>query len=225
MSDDDDKKFDLTKDPAFQEVQRQLKGLGMIVTQQSQSSKKLTESVSALVGKLDGITTTRKDDDEDEDEDALNDLDNKQLVKLVLGEVGKVLDKKLEGVGTKIDATANRLDEAEVKRQVVELGAKDFFEWGDEISSLAKDNPGLNVKQLYRLARDEDPEKATKLDEKYLGDDKGGKGDGKDFLSLMPTSGATFDDETEKLTTEEAKEKAWQETIDEFPGLANLGEG
>lgn len=224
MSGEEDKKVDLklSEDPSFQELQKTVKGLGMIVTQQQQQGVKLQESISSLVGKLDGLVDNPRGNDlDDDDEDAINDLDNKKLVKLVLSEVGKVIDEKIGAVGKRIDSTASKMSEAEVKRQIVDLGAKDFFDWSDEIGNLAKANPNLSVKQLYKLARDENPEKATQLDEKYKdkSEDKG-----KQYLSLMPTSGATAESD-EKLTSEQALEKAWEETIEEFPGLANLGEG
>jgi hypothetical protein len=230
MSDDDGKKGDekkLSDDPEFQELQKAIKGLGTLVSQQTQQNAKLQGNFSSLMEKLDSAIEPGKgkgDDylNDDDGEEAINDLDNNQLVKLVLGEVGKVIEEKVSGVVKKVDDTNQRFSDSEIKKQIVELGKKDFFDWRDEMADIVKRNPGLQVSELYTLAREKNPEKAAELDTKYQEkkDDEDGS-----FLSLMPTSGATPGDNDEKLTKEEASERAWQETIEEFPGLANMGEG
>lgn len=218
--------YKLTEDPAFQELQKAMKGLGIMVTQQQQASTKTQESLNALMGKLDKVIDGDHEGSRhisrEEEEEALNDLDNNQLVKLILGEVGKVLDEKVGKIGEKVDQTNSRLSTAEIKQQIIDLNAKDFFDWKDEMSALAKENPSLTPKQLYSLVRTDNPDKAAELDEKYR--DKSDDDKGKKFLGLMPTSGATMDADDEKLTAKEAGERAWEDIVDEFPELA-AGDG
>ena len=113
---------------------------------------------------------------------------------------------------------------ADVKEHMVDH--PDLLDWKNEMSALAKDNPNLTISRLHSLARLESPEKAEELDTKYKDDSDGDKEDA-GYLSLMPTGGGLNDDDSgeKPKTKEEALDKAWEETLEDFPALASLGDG
>ena len=219
--------LDLSKNPAIIEMGKTIKGLGILLTQQGAAQAKQTESLSELVetikaGKLSG---TPEPDPKNVDPDAINELDNSQLVPLVLSEVGKLLDDKLGGINKKVDATDQSILDKDLKSQFTDIlkSNPDFLEWSGEIKDLNTKSPGLTMKQVYTLARTENPTKSAEMDEKYKSDeDKSEKKPG--LIGLMPTSGVMVEGD-EKLTTKEAGEQAWEDTLESFPELAQLGEG
>ncbi len=225
--DKDDDKLDLSKNPVIIEMGKTLKGLGILLTQQGAAQAKQAEGLDSLVksikeGKLGG-PPPKKDD---VDPDAINELENSQLVPLVLAEVGKLLDTKLGDMGKRIDGTDQRFVNKELEGQVkaILIEHKDFLEWSGEIKDLNEKSPGLTMKQLYMLAREANPTKSAEMDEKFK-DEGDGKGEEKPgLIGLMPTSGVTVEGD-EKLTTKEASEQAWEDTLENFPEMAQLGEG
>ena len=220
--------LDLSKNPVIIEMGKTIKGLGILLTQQQAATAKTNESLNSLVevikeGKLSG---SPKPDDKKIDPDAINDLDNSQLVPLVLSEVGKLLDSKIGKIGERIDKTDQDIVNSDVKKQVEALirTSPDFFEWSSEIKELAAKNSGLNVKQLYTLARSESQSKAEEMDEKYKKEGEKGDEEKPGLIGLMPTSGVTAEGD-EKLTKGEAAAQAWEDTLENFPEIAQLGEG
>jgi len=222
--------LDLSKNPVIIELGKAIKGLGALVTQQGAASVKTNENLTTLIGeiKAGNLGGGKKDGEGDPDPDAINDLDNSQLVPLVLSEVGKLLDSKLKTLDTKIGATDQGIadDKIEKEFKALVLTNPDLFEWSGEIAELNKGTPGLSIKQLYTLARDGNPDKVAEMDEKFKKEGEEGDKDKDEpgLLGFMPTSGVTTE-EDEKLTKEEAADKAWDDTLEEFPALAQLGEG
>ena len=214
-----DEKFEDSE--AFKKLNKTVQGLAILVQQGQVAATKSQGNFDTLIAKMDKMSVV-KPIKKDVDPEAINDLENDEFLKIVLKEMGKLVDDKVGKVSDRIDVTDGRVSQTEVKKQIIDLNKSDFFDWTDEIKNLSKNNPALNVKQLYNLARDGNESKAAELDEKYAEkkDDKDKPG----FLGLMPTSGVTAEGD-EKLTNEEAMDKAWDETMDQFPGLATLGEG
>ena len=225
--------LDLSKNPVIIELGKAIKGLGALVTQQSAASVKTNENLTALVesiksGDLGG--GKKKEPDGEPDPDALDDLTNSQIIPLVLGEVGKLLDEKLKTLDTKIGQTDQGIadDKIEKEFKALVLTNPDLFEWSGEIAELNKTTPGLSIKQLYTLARDSNPDKVAEMTEKFKKEKEGKDGEDDEgdpgLIGFMPTSGVTAEGD-EKLTKEEAANKAWEDTLEEFPALAQLGEG
>lgn len=222
MADDDKPKTGdelLAASEAFKKLSKTVEGLAILVQQGQATHTKTQGNFDALIKKLDGMSAKPKE--KDPDPEAINDLDNKDFLKIVLNEMGKLVDKKVGVVSEQIEITQGNLSRSEIKKQIIDLGRPDFFEWTDEMRKIAEHSPNLSVKQLYSLAREENETKATEMDEKYVKkDDKPDVG----LLSLMPTSGMTAEGD-EKLTKEQAMDKAWDDTLENFPGLAHLGDG
>lgn len=220
--------LDLSKNPVIIELGKAIKGLGALVTQQSAASVKTNENLNALVESIKaGDLGGKKPKDNEPDPDAMDDLTNSQLIPLVLSEVGKLLDEKLKVIDTKITTTDQGIvdDKVEKEFKALVVTNPDLFEWSGEITELNKKTPGLSIKQLYNLAKSENPDKTAEMDEKFKKDEEGDKGKDKSgLIGFMPTSGVTVEG-NEKLTKEEAADKAWDDTLEEFPALAQLGEG
>jgi len=230
---DKDKKgnedLDLSKNPTIVAMEKTLAGLASLITQQGQSQAKTNKSLDSLVtsireGKLGGPS---KKKEEDIDPDAINDLENSQLVPLIMDEIGKLIDGKLGDVGKRIDNTDKDIADGKVAAQVKALVGTnpDLFEWSDEIKEMATKNPNLTIKQAYNLAQEENPTKVAEMAEKYKDKDGEKEKDKPGLIGLMPTSGAMAAEDDEKLTKDEAAEAAWEDTLENFPAIAQLGEG
>lgn len=219
--------LDLSKNPVIVELGKAIKGLGALVTQQSAASVKTNENLNALVESIKaGDLGGKKPKDNEPDPDAINDMDNAALVPLILSELGKLMDDKLKTIDTKISNTNQGIVDEKVEKEFKALVVTnpDLFEWSGEITDLNKKTPGLSIKQLYNLAKFENPDKVAEMDEKFK-KEEGDKGkDEPGLIGFMPTSGVTVEGD-EKLTKEEAADKAWDDTLEEFPALAQLGEG
>lgn len=222
---DDDKTVDykIMDDPAFQEMQKAVKGIALLVQNQTTTQAKMQTDFTSALEKLGEPKGKPKHVSLEEQQEAINDLDNIGLMQLVVTEVGKVVDDKLETVAGKLTETQQDINDTRLAGQLKELmnDHKDFLDWKPELAAIAKEHPTLSIDRIYKLAKIEDPEKAKELEEKYK-DDKG-KDKDKDFISLMPTGGA-YDDSEEKPTKEEAGNKAWDETVAQFPGIAVTGD-
>lgn len=220
----DDKTVDykLMDDPAFQEIQKAVKGIALLVQNQTTSQAKMQTDFTSALEKLTESKEKPKHVSLEEQQEAINDLDNLGLMQLVVKEVGKVVDDKLGTVTDKLSETQQDISDTRFAGQLKELmkDNKDFLDWKPELAAIAKEHPTLSMSDVYEMAKRKNPEKAEELKEKYK-DDK--DDDDKGFISLMPTGGP-YDASEEKPTKEEASNKAWDETVAQFPGLAATGD-
>ena len=215
-TDDKTVDFKLMDDPAFKEIQQAVKGIALLVQNQATAQTKMQGDFTEAMKTLAESQKPKPASLEDQ-QDAINDLDNSGLLQLVVSEVGKVVDSKLGTVADDLKKTNQDINDTRLTGQLRELmnDNPDFLDWKSEMAAIAKENPTLSMERIYKLAKLEDPDKAEDLKKKYSDDDDDTKGD---FISLMPTGGA-YDDSDEKPTKEEAAEKAWEETVAQFPGL------
>ncbi len=227
--DGDKDDLDLSKNPAIIAINKTLTGLGMLMTAQQTASAKTNQGLDTLVeqikaGKLGGDKPD--DDDKKVDPDAINELENDQLVKIVLSEVGKMMDDKLGGVRKELDNTNKGIMSRDVETEFRSLLVTnpDLIEWTGEMKTISDKTPGLSINQLYTLARSGDETKSAEMDEKHKVESDDDKETTPGLIGFMPTSGPTAEGD-EKLTRAEESEQAWQETLDAFPEIAQLGEG
>jgi len=225
---DDDEKLDLSKNPVILAMEKAIKGMGMMLTQQGTAQATTNENLGKLIKSIESGKLGNPPKKEEVDPDAINELENSQIIPLVLEEVGKLIDKKLGGIKGDLDKTNAEISNRDVEAQFKSLLADnpDLIEWTGEMKDLSEKTPGLSIGQLYTLAKDGNETKVAEMDEKYKdkSDETGGIPDGL-TLSFMPTSGVMAEEGDEKLTKEEAGNKAWDDTMEKFPELAVLGEG
>lgn len=178
------------------------------------------------VGELKEKPAPSDDDDDDDDEGTLPEgpdlesMSRQDFLKVVVKSVSKELGKELKKVQTSANSTREELERDRIKDQVSKVASAnpDFWEWADEIRTIANETPGISVKRAYALAKEENPEKAKKLAEKFKdkGDKNGsgesdGKGKPRRIGGLLPTSGAEAP--TQKMDRRTAAQKAWDAVV------------
>lgn len=221
-----DEKFDLSKDPAFTDLGKMIKGLVVIVQQQGAALTGLRQEVQK------SAPATKKGKDKDDDDDEGDDVDvdklsNKEFMSLMMKNVGSLLDEKIGGVTKKVDGVAQTVRTKDITEEYNKLKEKhkDFEEWEDEMKTLSKENPTLSIKRLYTLARQENPDKAKTLDEKHKDPKDEPKDDGITlFGGYRPSTktsgdGDSKDGKKTKLTMDQALDKAWNEAVSKVPAL------
>lgn len=225
---DEPKPFKLADDPDFQKMMRMLQGTVVLVQQQGAALRTLSDnSASKSKGKEDDDL----DDDDDDDEADPDKMSNKEFAQFLMKQVGTVIDKKIEGVTSRLDETSTTLRTRDLQAEYTGLKEKykDVDEWGDEMKTLAKQHPTLGLTALYKLAREESPDKVKELDEKYAEkkvDDKGAESL-KLFGGMRPSSktqGEDGKDEKTPVTIESAFEKSWEEAVEALPALGRMGD-
>lgn len=224
-----EEKFELAKDPGFVEMQKMMKGMVAIISQQGSmigQMRTLIEKGAAAPAK----GGKKDDDDTDDDEVDVDKLSNKEFMALMMKNVGGLLDEKIGKVTEKVEGVSKTMNTKEITAQYNDLKGKhkDFDEWADEMKALSTENPTLSLKRLYALARQENPDKAKTLDEKYT--EK--KDDTEDktltlFGGFRPTTKTSGEDgkdgkKAEKLTVDQALDKAWEEAVAKVPALGKM---
>lgn len=216
--------FDLSKDPGFIQMQKMIQGLGVLIQQQGNVINDLRQK-AATPAPARGPNGEENDDDEvDADK-----LSNKELMGLILKNVGSLLDEKIGGVTKQIQGVATSVNSRELGQQYEQLKGqyKDFEEWSDEMKQLSKENPTLSLKRLYLLARQENADKAKTLDEKYA--DKKDETDDSvltlfgGFRPTTKTSGEGGEgSQKTKMTIDQALDKAWTDAVAKVPALGKM---
>lgn len=205
-----------------------LKGLAALVQQQGAAITSINTNLTTL-----SKSHTQPNGDDDDDDDGEVDFDGMKqgdFAKFMIKEVGKLLDQRLTDVDGKVKGVVTEFRNDKIRDQFVKLSSdiKDFRDWGEEISALSKIHPSLNLKQLYTLARDGDPDKAKQMDEKYAEKKEEPKGEMSLFGGFRPTIGKASGDgdgkEAKKMTADEAMNASWNAIMTEFPALAKLNE-
>ena len=190
----------------------------------SSSQKKLGENFSGVTDSIVGLTAKldtkdKKDPDPDTGPSSrdIETMSRGDYTKHLLGEVGKLIKTEVKPIDEKIEGESMTRKQSDVANQVskAEKDHKDLWDWKEELGTMAKEHPTLNVEKLYKLVRAEDPSKAEKLDEKYTegeADPKAKEEAG--FGGLFPNSGNLSSEELAKeRTSEEAGELAWEKTM------------
>lgn len=218
------------KDKDFEKLQQTVSNLALVNQQTVNANKALQESMTKIGESLEALGKKKPDEKKKRSDDDIDEFSNSQLVAHMLSEFTKIMDGKLEGISKTVGKNKSDADQVSLQKEVTEFMKEhtDFKEWGAEIKALNSTHPTLTIAQLYKMARDENPDKATEIDEKIEKEkekaEKGGKKKTQPFGGLTPTSGQTVETD-EKLSKDEAGEKAWQETVDEFPFLKDAAEG
>ena len=111
------------------------------------------------------VAVSEKADKEEETADEEDAIDDDDPAKEVLHRFAKIIDKKLSPISERLSSIEGLADD--VRRQGVDSQVKtlreaheDFDKYRDQMMVLAKDNTGLDVEELYMLAR----KRAGKLD-------------------------------------------------------------
>lgn len=230
---EEEKQYSLGEDPAFKELKQLVVGTVSLVRQlgvTQQQQAQLIGNIGKPATKGKGKKEDDLEDDDDGDGDDLDGLTPKQLNTFLMKNVGKLLDEKLGAMKTNMDGVVSKMTAKELQAEYNTLSGKykDFKDWGEEMQTLAKAHPTLGLKDLYKLAREENEEKVKELTAKYV--DKDGKKEPDESLTLFggyrPSSktSAGDDKEEKKMTVEQAADVAWDEMVGKFPALGKMGD-
>ena len=154
-------------------------------------------------------------------------------------------DKILKAVNTQVVQPINqRLDQitastsqASIQSDVLRLGGErqadgtykggkypDFWDFQQEMLSLAREHPGLPPERLYKLARVENEAKAAEVDKKHRPAPAPSGGKVRlSFGGLTPSQSGTSS-KGGKLPAQEASTAAWAETVAALGGEPLFGE-
>ena len=217
------------RDEDFGKLQQTVSNLALVSQQQVNANKALQESMTKIGESLETLGKKKPEEKKKESDDDIDGLSNSQFMAHMLSEFTKIVDGKVEGITKEVGKNKSDADQASLQKEVTEFMEThpDFKEWGAEVKALNQSHPTLTIAQLYKMARDENQDKAKEIDDKIEKEkkeaDKGGKKKTQPFGGLTPTSGQTVETD-EKLTKDETGEKEWQETLDEFPFLAEAAQ-
>ncbi|MAH50910.1 hypothetical protein CMI37_34155 [Candidatus Pacearchaeota archaeon] len=218
----------MPKEKEKSENEKQPKGLEAL----AEMLTGISTSVNALTQRMDGLERTQQPAQkpadkeivkrEEKTEEELDDMSRSEFMQHLVGEIGETVIKPLaaridqSAQDTKVDKTASAIEKARAEH-------KDFGEFEKEIIAVAQEVPGISVERAYQTARQENPEKAVEMDEKYKSDeDKTAEADkealakaneeGMPFGGLTPTSGVVSKDVAYE-DDREAFDAAWDENV------------
>ena len=180
-----------------------------------QKGKKERDEVDELADE--GRQRRGKKGKEDEEEIDLNDLDNKDLARLIVGEVNTWLVQPLL-------VNLHRMDvELQIERLMQKPEYKDFWDYGDEIYAIAKENPKLPLSKVYKLAKEEFEQSGKRKPAKRNDDEetpeetarrlRRGSHDRKTTDSEKPGGSKKAFDE-KGLSVKDAASRAWDEVVE-----------
>ncbi len=149
----------------------------------------------------------------------LTGMDNAGLAKLVVEKATAIVEERLGKAGKETDSRINSIQEQIHNKDTAEAvknlkdNNPDFFEWTAEMRQLIAQNPTLNVRQAYVIAKAEHPEKSAAMTKKYAK-----PLEAKRPVGLLPTS-VSHSEGAGKMSKGEAALAAFDATF----GAAGLG--
>jgi len=134
----------------------------------------------------------------------------------VLRAVEQTIGKALEPVMARVNETQQSHFKSTVEGEMKELQGthKDFSDWKPEMVALAKEHPTLGLAQLYRLAKADNPIKASELDARYNPKPPPPTRWG----GLTPALGGS-NGSAKPLSREDASREAYREVSSRHPGV------
>lgn len=213
---------DQQRQEAAEASAKRLEVLERAVGVMAQGHKQLTDGMSALMAKIEGLGENKGKGNQgggDEDVD-YETMDRKTFAAHILQSLRGVLQEEVKPMKESFGQLNEKIDGQSLSVMINEFKKDhtDFFEWKDEIRELVKENPTLTPARLYMIARAENPVKAKKMDEKF-GLNKQPDKNGNDILSLFPSSGggSTTKSGAGKMSPKQAAEAAWNEVMSQVP--------
>lgn len=145
-------------------------------------------------------------------------MDRQELVSHILEEVGGMLKENIQGLEERLGTTDEEVQRDRARNQIKEAAEKhpDFYDWKDQIQTILRDHPDLNIEDAYTLARSKDSDRAAAIDKKLeeRRQEEAKKDEPKKeetrFGGLFATSGSA--ERNEKMSPEAAAEAAWEES-------------
>ena len=205
----------------------------------------MTKAIAELPGQVqksvqNGMTTVltealqqqpKKKEDEDDPDDKIQQLDADDLEKMdrgqfaqhMVGLMTKEVGRILKPLAERIDETQNSAEVDRLKREIVQARSdhSDFDEFKREIHASIKEHPSLSIEEHYQLVKSANPEKVEELEKKAKEEEEAKKKEEEEkkvvrFGGMTPGSGGKTE-KTGKMSTKDAAEAAFEETMAEIP--------
>lgn len=225
---DEDKKFKELEekfDGLQSEVKNIVKGMGQLTS----GMKSFTENIAASIQKTkDDDDPPRKPSSSDYNLETMNRTEFYSHIMDGFTDGLTKLEEKLIGGMTEIREGSD-LKELKTQWDRALKRHPDLIEWKGEMAEIAKKAKGLNVEEVYQLARLGNPEKAEQMDTRLRKEaeekdkeakDKEAKDKEKErkeraanpvFGGLTPTS--STEEASQKMSKDESAELAWEKTF------------
>lgn len=163
------------------------------------------------------------DDDDGEgegDEPAAGDIDldgmsRKDMLDLITNMNRRDLRTILKPIVQQLDQLSLNMTQNQLLGQIGNLSEKnkDYWDWKEEMKTLADQHPSLNPQEVYSLVRAKDPAKAADLDKKYNPAPKEEKRRPA-FGGLQPNQGGRSGEKPKAMSMSDALEDAWAKTME-----------
>lgn len=196
------------------------------------------KNIEALTGTVNSLTSMSKqqlenmqsvDDDDDDDfgsELGANDLEGMNRMDFmnhILGQVNKGFERIADQIGSQVSTVKDSVETTNLKQELNEVRESnpDFDHFKEEIAAVAKANPNMAIKDMYVLAKANNPQKVEEvtktletqtLENEKKAAEEAKKTQSKGFGGLTPTSGQKTEIPTD-MTQEAAGNAAWDETM------------
>jgi hypothetical protein len=208
-----------------------LDSLKTIVSNQAQGQSNMQQSLQSLTDTItEGFKGNRSPEQTPGPVD-FSDMNMSDVATHLIGEMKKISDASVASVREELDSFKADSAKGERSRELESvLGRyKDGEEWISEMRDIATNNPNLSIEQMYKLARSENPTKASEMDEKFADKQEEEEEEPANvFAGLTPTSSGNQPlslnpNEEEKVTVREGLEKAWDEAMPDALKKASEG--
>ncbi len=161
----------------------------------------------------------------------LETMSNHELSEHILGQVTKGVEAALRPINKKIGGVEATTEEDRIRAEAIAIAQEDpmFMEMRDEMADVAKRHPDLSVRDIYNLAKINNPEKVEKLQEANKGEeDKKKDEEGESpaqFGGLLPNSGVRSSDKgAGTMNPKDAANKAFDDVMKDVPTHILSGE-
>jgi hypothetical protein len=213
-------------EPKDDKASKDIEEVKSILQQVVQATKGNAEAIKEIRELQANHQTPSKDPDKTEDDNEpapqnIEMMSRQEYAEYIKKQALKEFQKEIGGLKEEVNYNRQETQEERLRREANELRnsevgkGKDLDEWRDEIKELYKRTQGtLTMKQLYNLARSENPDKAKEVDKKYKPketDTKTKEPVDDTFGGLVPSSSKIEEAKKKgKLSSEQAGEEAWR---------------
>ena len=161
--------------------------------------------------------------DKDDDTD-VETMSNKELSDHILKQVTKAVGQLVKPLSERITGVQSGTEEDRIRAEAIAIAKEDplFTQMGEEMAEVAKRHPDLSVRDIYSLAKINNPDKVNKLEEALKDEEEKKKSDAGEapaaFGGFLPTSGVKSSIEgVGKMNAKEAANKAFDEVMKDIP--------
>ena len=158
-------------------------------------------------------------------------MSNEELVKHITKTVVGSVSELLKPINSRVAGVQTATEEDRIRSEAIAIAKEDplFMEMRNEMAEVAKTHPDLSVRDIYTLAKVNNPDKFEKLqkvfkDKEEKDEEESGKKPAA-FGGFLPSSGVkSSGKDAGKMTSKEAANAAFDEVFKDIPAHIISGE-